>query len=233
MGRKLRHTVPDDDASAVAWGASTSAEAGDDADSRAATMPADPIVFGLLDDAELVERAKTASDAFAALYDRHVRSVFAFVLSRVRETATAEDLTSQTFLQALRALPKYEQRGVPFKSWLFRIAANLIADRHRSPQVEGLSRRSAGSEGDCDQTDMPDPRAEEDIAAWERAEAFARLIADLTTEQQTAVQLRFVDCLPLSAIASQMARSEGAVKMLLMRALQNLRRSLALETDDA
>src|SRR5205807_2581225 len=145
----------------------------------------------------------------------------------------AEDLTSQTFLQALRALPRYEQRGAPIRSWLFRITANLVADRHRAPGHEVPLRHRPDDGEESDAIDPPDPHAESDITAWERADAFARLIAELTPEQRTVVRLRFVDGLPLSSIAEQTSRSEGAVKMLLMRALQNLRRTMNLETADA
>lgn len=228
MAGKARQTVPEDDAGASSYGTREPAQAG-----NGNALPSQSVVFGLLDDAALVERAKTAPDAFAAVYERHVRSVFAFALSKVHDTSVAEDLTSQTFLQALRALPRYEQRGAPFKSWLFKITANLIADRHRAPRAEVPMHHHAGDGEPDEQREPADPHAEEEITAWERAEAFARLITDLTTEQRTVVQLRFVDGLPITAIAAQMARSEGAVKMLLMRALQNLRRKLAQECTDA
>lgn len=186
-----------------------------------------------LDEPELVDRAKVDSQAFALLYERHVRSVFAFALSKVRDVGMAEDVTSQTFLKALRAMPRYENRGVPFRSWLLRIASNTVVDIRRTPHTEVALRRKP----DCDEPDeevqVVDERAEQDIAAWEQAEAFSRLIADLTAEQRTAVQLRFVDGLQIAGIAKQMSRSEGSVKMLLMRALQNLRRTLEQETHDA
>lgn len=188
--------------------------------------------YHLLDDAGLVEQARAHPGAFGLLYERHVRSVFAFSFSKLHDKALAEDITSQTFLQALRALPRYQQRGVPFRSWLFRITANLIADQHRAQRPEQpLAGRedSAGSE----EPDLPDPRGEEEIHAWEQAEAFAHLIADLTPEQRTVVQLRFAEGLPIAEIAARMARSEGAVKMLLMRALQNLRRRLTQEAGHA
>jgi RNA polymerase sigma-70 factor, ECF subfamily len=190
-------------------------------------------ILSLLDDVALVERAKADPEAFGVLYERYARSVFAFAYSKVRDGSAAEDLTSQTFLQALRALPRYEQRGAPFRSWLFRIAANLIADRHRAPVAEVPMRRHTTDGADVEPIDPVDPRAEEDITSWERAEAFARLVANLTPEQRTVVHLRFVDGLPIAAIAERTARSEGSIKMLLMRALQNLRRTLAMESTDA
>lgn len=191
-----------------------------------------------LSDADLVERAKTDPEAFGVLYERHAHAVFAFVLSKLRERAQAEDVTSQTFLQALRALPRYQERGVPIRSWLFRIAANLVTDLHRTPTVvqplqvwqQGQS-LVASARADAEGTgveatafDPPDPRAEAEIAAWEGAEDFLRLIVDLTAEQRAVLQLRFAEGLSIAEVAQRMERSQGAVKMLLMRGLQQLRR---------
>lgn len=189
--------------------------------------------YAALDDAALIDRAKSEPDAFGVLYERHVRSVFAFAFSKVREGAVAEDITSQTFLQALKALPRYQERGAPFRSWLFRITSNLIADRHRAPVSETPLHRGVDESRDDARLDPPDPRAEADIVAWEQAEDFAALIADLTPEQRTVVRLRFVEGLPTADIAARMARSDGAVKMLLMRALQNLRKRMLPEAADA
>ncbi|MDB5075821.1 MAG: polymerase ECF-type sigma factor [Chloroflexi bacterium] len=235
MADDMRQPVPGDDTRASAATAETPASVGANALSAggAAATHGSAAEYALLDDAELVERAKYESAAFGHLYERHVRSVFGFAYNKVQDASVAEDLTSQTFLRALKALPRYEQRGVPFRSWLFRITANLVADRHRSPHPEVPLRKHEGNDEVADEIDPPDPHAEEEITEWERAEAFARLIADLSPEQRTAVHLRFVDGLPIAAIATQMARSEGAVKMMLMRALQNLRRTMTLETSDA
>jgi RNA polymerase sigma-70 factor (ECF subfamily) len=194
-------------------------------------------------DAALIERAKNDPEAFGVLYERHVQSVFAFVFSKVRDRAQAEDITSQTFLQALRALPRYQQRGVPIRSWFFRIAANLVTDLHRAPvamqplqvwqqgqAIVASGRVDAASAGsDVVAFDPPDPRAEAEIAAWESAEDFLRLIVDLTPEQRTVLQLRFAEGLAIAEIARQMDRSEGAVKMLMMRGLQQLRRRWGTE----
>jgi RNA polymerase sigma-70 factor (ECF subfamily) len=186
-----------------------------------------------LADGALVERAKQAPEAFGVLYERHVRSIYAFAFSKLHDQSAAEDVTSQAFLQALRALPRYEDRGVPFRAWLFRITANVITDRLRAgkfaesplpPVHDDPSGSSAVS------FDPPDPRSEAEMTAWEHAEDFARLIATLSPEQRTVVRLRFAEGLPIADIAKEMARSEGAIKMMLMRALQNLRKRMPAET---
>lgn len=205
------------------------------------------VTLAALDDADLIERAKSEPEAFGVLYERYVDVVFAFAFARLRDRTQAEDITSQTFLQALRALPRYQQRGAPIRSWLFRIAANLIADLHRAPapiqplhvRQHGQTLAAAGRAdpegkvgGDTALFDPPDPRAEAAIAAWENAEDFLRLIADLTPEQRTVLQLRFAEGLSFGDIAARMARSEGAVKMLMLRGLQHLRRRMDREAAD-
>src|SRR5260370_6376995 len=76
----------------------------------------------------LVEEAQSDPAKFDALYELHFERVYAFVASRVRDRSTAEDVTSEVFHKALAGLPSYEWRGVPFASWLLRIAANAIID---------------------------------------------------------------------------------------------------------
>jgi RNA polymerase sigma-70 factor (ECF subfamily) len=186
-----------------------------------------------LEDPALVERAKRDPAAFGVLYERHVRSIYAFALSKVHDQSAAEDVTSQVFLQALRALPRYEDRGVPFRAWLFRITANVITDRLRaakSAEVPLPTMPDDGSGASPGQFEPPDPRSEAEMVAWEHAEDFTRLIASLSSEQRRVVRLRFAEGLPIAAIAKEMARSEGAVKMMLMRALQNLRKRMQAET---
>lgn len=186
---------------------------------------AERIAAILLPDAALIERAKVDTEAFGVLYERYVRTVYAFAFGKLRDQALAEDITSQTFLKALRALPMYQQRGVPIRSWFFRIAANLIADMHRAPIEEvPLGPSEHETERRDEHHEPADPRAEAAIFDWERAEDFLRLLEDLTPEQQTVLRLRFAGQLTIAEIAGQMARSEGSVKMLLLRGLQALRR---------
>src|SRR5687767_11051507 len=76
----------------------------------------------------LVEAARNDPSSFAALYEAHFERIYAFVMHRVRDRSVAEDLTAEVFRQALAAIGGFEWRGVPFASWLYRIAANQIAD---------------------------------------------------------------------------------------------------------
>src|SRR5579872_880330 len=80
----------------------------------------------------LVESAKRDPRQFGALYDRHFQQIYRFVYSRVREQTAAEDITSEVFMKALKAMPRYQDTGRPFAAWLYQIAVNAIADRYRT-----------------------------------------------------------------------------------------------------
>src|SRR5207245_10980157 len=82
---------------------------------------------------ELVERAQRDPRQFGALYDRHFQQIYRFIYSRVREQTAAEDVTSEVFMKALKAMPRYQDTGRPFAAWLYQIAVNAIA--HPSPTL--------------------------------------------------------------------------------------------------
>ena len=83
------------------------------------------------EDSDLVLRARTDAEAFGHLYERYVDRIYAYIYHRVGNAQDAEDLTARTFYRALDNLDRYEDRGLPFAAWLFRIAHNLVANWHR------------------------------------------------------------------------------------------------------
>src|SRR5215831_16522344 len=97
----------------------------------------------------LIEAAQKDPSRFADLYESNFERVYAFIIRRVQDRHEAEDLTAEVFQHALANLSRFEWRGVPFAVWLFRIAANTIADRFRQ-----TSRRRSEpvSDDDLDQS---------------------------------------------------------------------------------
>src|SRR5690348_9084892 len=91
------------------------------------------------DDRLLLEAAQKDPHRFADLYELNFERVYAFIVSRIRDRDTAEDLTSDVFHKALANISRFEWRGVPFSAWLLRIAANAIADRSKREAREILS----------------------------------------------------------------------------------------------
>jgi RNA polymerase sigma-70 factor (ECF subfamily) len=163
----------------------------------------------------LVEAAQRDPARFAELYQANFERVYAYVVRRVRDRHLAEDVTSEVFQEALAHLRRYEWRGVPFAAWLFRIAANAIADRAgRAAREHGTPAPEAG--------DDPEP-------ARERDEELARLyrrVRDLPADQRRVIEMRFTQEKSIREIAAELGKSEGAVKQLQFRAVQSLRESM-------
>lgn len=173
-------------------------------------------------DEVLVQRAKTEAAAFGMLYERHLSAIYSYIYRRTGNTAEAEDLTAKTFFSALRHIDTYESRGVPFSAWLFRIAHNLVANWYRDNQ----RRRTVVLETAEPLVDAP----EEPTRLAEQAEERERLMAAvrrLSGDRQKLLVLKFASDLSNAEIGAIMGRSEGAVKALLHRTLEALRRILA------
>src|ERR1700692_1291020 len=81
---------------------------------------------------QLVERAKQDADAFGELYDHYFGQIYRFVYSRLHNQEAAEDVTSEVFFKALRAIGRYRPSGHPFSAWLYQISVNAIADHYRA-----------------------------------------------------------------------------------------------------
>ncbi len=169
------------------------------------------------DERQLIEAAQADSRRFAELYQLHFERVYAYVARRAGSRAEAEDLTSEVFHRALAGLARYEWRGAPFAAWLYRIAANAIADRQ---QRAGRERGNPAPE-----PAVNDPAIEE---VEQRARLF-RMVQTLPEDQQRVVRMRFVEEKSIREIAAKLGRSEGAVKQLQFRALQALRARMSEE----
>jgi RNA polymerase sigma-70 factor, ECF subfamily len=158
-----------------------------------------------------IEAAQKEPRRFAELYDGHFARVYAYVARRVANRAEAEDVTAEVFHHALANLERFEWRGAPFAAWLFRIAANAIADRWRK------SAREQGSPGQMD------PPSVEEIADVEQRATLFQLVENLPAEQRRVIVMRFVEGKKTEEIGKEMRKTAGAVRQLQFRALENLR----------
>ena len=159
----------------------------------------------------LIEAAQQDPRRFAELYEANFERVYAFIVRRVRDRTHAEDLTSEVFHHALANLSRFEWRGAPFAAWLYRIAANAIADAWRR-----------SSNHDRDQAPLDDL----DTSNWreiERRATLFQLVGSLPEDQRSVIIQRFVEQKSIRDIAKQLGRSEGAIKQLQFRAMENLR----------
>jgi RNA polymerase sigma-70 factor (ECF subfamily) len=156
-----------------------------------------------------IEAAQKDPSRFAELYEGNFERVYAYVARRVGNRAEAEDVTSEVFQHALANLGRFEWRGVPFVAWLLRIAHNLMSDRWlRTGRESG------------------EPVPDVGDASWREVEQRAllfELVDRLPEDQRRVIHLRFTVQQSIAEIARELGRSEGAVKQLQFRALENLR----------
>jgi RNA polymerase sigma-70 factor, ECF subfamily len=161
------------------------------------------------DDQLRIEAAQRDPARFGDLYEENFYRVYAYVARRVGDRHQAEDLTADVFREALAGIGKFEWRGVPFAAWLLRIAARVIADHFRR------SGREAGNPAG-----EPEPSSTDEV---ERSAMLFQLVDRLPEAQFRVIHMRFVEQKSIREIAQELGRSEGAVKQLQLRAIENLR----------
>ena len=167
------------------------------------------------DERPLIEAAQKDPACFAELYENNFERVYAYVVRRVGDRAETEDLTSEVFHHALANLRRFEWRGIPFAAWLFRIAANLIADRWQRTNREQVADEPGVIESA--------PASSAEFEEVERRATLFRLVDTLPAEQQRVVVLRFVEQKSIKEVAREIRKTEGAVKQLQFRAISSLR----------
>jgi len=175
----------------------------------------------------LVARAQEGDrDALEQLYLLHFDRIYSYLHMSVGNRHDAEDLTTQTFLKMLEAIPRFRWRSAPFSAWLFRIAHNLAMDHFRS-------RRRWQPEEDVPEPDEEEPSAEAEAMQSIGRQSMLELIEDLSPEQQQVLTLKFVFSFANGDVATILGKTEGAVKSLQHRALASLQKQLARAEQNA
>jgi RNA polymerase sigma-70 factor (ECF subfamily) len=171
-----------------------------------------------LDDLALVRGAKQDMTQFSALYERYATQVYRYLLVRVGNVHDAQDLTSQTFMAAMKGLNSYQGQS-PFPAWLLGIARNKAADlfRQRRPVVELDEAVETADRGD----DM-----DEIIDRQMAVEKVARKLQTISPDRAEALSLRLFGGLEVAEIARMMGKQESAVRMLVFRGLRDLQAQL-------
>jgi len=172
----------------------------------------------------LVELAQRGdSEAFGLLYERYVDSVYRYVFVRVGSKAVAEDLTSETFLRALRRIDSFTWQGRDIAAWFITIARNLITDNAKSARF----RMEVSTADMLDADPRVEAAPEGEVLERLRDERLLAAVKGLKPEQAECVVLRFLQGLSLAETAKVLGKSEGAVKQLQLRAVRALHRELA------
>ncbi|MBO0847843.1 MAG: sigma-70 family RNA polymerase sigma factor [Pseudonocardia sp.] len=159
------------------------------------------------------------AEAFGRLFDRYHEMVFRYVLLRLHNRASAEDLTAETFARALARIGSVSYQGRDIRAWFVTIARNLVLDHVKSSRYR---RERLTSELPEDLTHPVDDGPEwQAVAEAERAEVL-RCVNRLSGEQRECIELRFFQDRSIAETARLMGRSEGAVKTLQHRAVRRL-----------
>jgi RNA polymerase sigma-70 factor (ECF subfamily) len=181
----------------------------------------------LVADDELVDRALRDRAAFAELYRRYLPRVYGFALARLGDVQQAQDVTAQTFLAALEHLPTYRGPGT-FVAWLLTIARHKTADQVRGRRATAPPMASLE---EADQMASREPSPEDVVAARLELARVARTLRALAPERAEALSLRLFGELTTAEVAAIMGRSEAAVRLLVYRAVCDLRERLAFKSE--
>ncbi|MFG2882020.1 ECF subfamily RNA polymerase sigma factor, BldN family [Streptomyces sp. NPDC048297] len=171
---------------------------------------------------DLVERAQAGeAEAFGRLYDQYSDTVYRYIYYRVGGKATAEDLTSETFLRALRRIGTFTWQGRDFGAWLVTIARNLVADHFKSSRF-----RLEVTTGEMLDANEVERSPEDSVLESLSNAALLDAVRRLNPQQQECVTLRFLQGLSVAETARVMGKNEGAIKTLQYRAVRTLARLL-------
>lgn len=173
----------------------------------------------MLDERSLIDQARTGDRG--ALNDLVVafwHPVYRYIAYKIGSPEDAKELTQETLIRAVQSMPNYHETGIAFKTYLKRIALNLITDfwrkKGRSPVLTDLDEKHQAAEDD-----QPDAQA----VSHELRDAIAGVLSELPDDQRHTVELRIIAGLPVRESAIIMGKTEAAIKMLQQRALKNLR----------
>jgi RNA polymerase sigma-70 factor (TIGR02952 family) len=174
---------------------------------------------------DVVLRARAGdAEAFGALYDRYLELVYRYVYYRVGAHALAEDITSETFLRALRRMNAFTWQGKDFGAWLVTIARNLVLDHFKSGRY-----RMEVCTPELLEADRWEESPESAVLDLFRHRELLLAVRGLSSEQRECVVLRFMHGLSVAETATVMTKSHGAVKALQYRAVRSLARTVPAE----
>lgn len=170
------------------------------------------------DELRAVQAAKADPQAFTPLYSAYHATIFRFIYRRVNARELTADLTQQTFLKALLALPRYESRGLPFRAWLYRIAMNELRMHWRKKKEVVMDLSYA--EVDTLRTEIGLAEDQEDL------QRLARSLSKLPADKARLIELRYIDGLSFLEVGQVLGIAEDAAKMRVHRVLGTLRQYL-------
>lgn len=172
-----------------------------------------------VDDIQLLKTAQGGdADAFGELYERHAPRVFRYLYAHLGSRLDAEDLTEEVFIRVWRTLSNYQEQGVPFLAFLFRVARNAMIDHYRKNS-------QSGQEVSIDEMAITDHGTGpgEMVMAMLEHQQLKQTLMRMREDYRMVLALRFLSELTPDETAVVMGRTAGAVRVLQHRALAALR----------
>jgi RNA polymerase sigma-70 factor, ECF subfamily len=179
---------------------------------------------------ELVESAKTDPDAFSLLYRNYFPQIFNYVARRLGDVGAAQEVTSDTFFEAMHDIRTFQWRGLPFSSWLYRIATNNINSylRKKSNSLLSLDFLFAHPEFEIARNvdiEQEIIHAEEELQRYQDYLFIQKQILQLPIPYQEVLTLRYFENKKINEIGEILNKKENTIKSLLLRGLEKLRKS--------
>lgn len=168
----------------------------------------------------VIEAAKSDKAHFELIYNRYHEQIFRYIYQRIDDKDTAFDVVQQVFLKAMTNLHKFEYKGVPFSSWLYRIAKSEVYDLLRKKQHLRSVNIDDVQLGDM----MQDMQEETNLEKYGQRLAVA--VAELDEEDLQLVEMRFFEKRPFKEIGEILNITENNAKVKLYRILEKLKKIL-------
>ncbi len=176
---------------------------------------------GQIPQAELHQLVQKASQgdagAFGRLYDVYLDMIYRYIYYKVGARTDAEDLTSQVFVKAWEAMPRYQWRDIPFSHWLMRLARNAVIDHYRTARAQGELEEDLVSQ---------DLEPQSHYLRGERARDLEIAIRQLPEDQRAVIVMRFIEEMDYTEVAAITGKSPGALRVAQHRALAALRKMI-------
>jgi RNA polymerase sigma-70 factor (ECF subfamily) len=173
----------------------------------------------LLDEQVIIEAAKQNPERFGPIYDKYYKQIFGYVYQRMDCKDTAFDVTAQVFLKALTNLNRYEYKGVPFASWLFRIAHSEVMQLFRDQKNKRAINADVGDLKNIYE-EVQEPFFEEYLPALQQ------MIKQLPEDDLHLIEMRFFEQRPFKEIAEILNITENNAKVRMYRVLERLKKTI-------
>ncbi len=173
----------------------------------------------LLDEQMIIEAAKQNPERFGPIYDKYYKQIFGYVYQRMDCKDTAFDVTAQVFLKALTNLNRYEYKGVPFASWLFRIAHSEVMQLFRDQKNKRAVNADVGDLKNIYE-EVQEPFFEEYLPALQQ------MIKQLPEDDLQLIEMRFFEARPFKEIAEILNITENNAKVRMYRVLERLKKTI-------